>query len=209
MKSNPYKCTYCSRSFKDLAAYQKCMSRHDLTDTAQCRMCHKSFHSQEELDAHNNDKHRKQCQFCGKTVLSKANLREHMYRVHQQKDNKLTVFECPFGACQQKFLRQLKFEDHLTTHTGTVRYTCRKCQKQFGQRGSWMEHEKMCLFGNKLEHVCQMCSLAFKHRGSLKYHRESIHENRKFQCQCGRTFRYQPNLKRHSKKCSVCQSAVS
>ncbi|XP_048246763.1 uncharacterized protein LOC124130918 isoform X11 [Haliotis rufescens] len=53
---------------------------------------------------------------------------------------------------------------------------------------------------------CRQCSKVFSDSGALTYHREAVHENKVFMCECGKVYKYRPSLIFHRKTCTYMSS---
>lgn len=94
------------------------------------------------------------------------------------------------------------------TEESGVKYKCRYCKRNFGQRRSQIRHEiHHCLWNPQKTknsefktHVCENCGSSYTHRRTLLNHKR--HDcGRNHQCKrCNRMYSELSNLKRHLRK---------
>lgn len=78
------KCPICSKQYKSELHYTKHIEKH--TTLFFCKTCNlKSFETQEELDSHRQEKHRKKfiCPNCPKVFASSFNMKRHVEQIHK------------------------------------------------------------------------------------------------------------------------------
>lgn len=90
---------------------------HEGVPENQCVYCKNQFQRQQNLKAHVQIHLKKmlkiepyQCEFCGRTFLTKGSVASHIANVHSE----VRSFEC--DTCGMKFKRKPHLERHLISH---------------------------------------------------------------------------------------------
>lgn len=130
-------------------------------------------------------------------------------------------YKCP--KCEKTFRKDFHLANHLEVHDDHVKYKCNTCDKLFKYKDSFEYHFKTCCpkdgeapARNKIMklteslteipvgHKCKYCEKIYQSKYTLVKHTTNIHENPegsyKVLCSfCGRSFRYEGDLKTHMK----------
>lgn len=185
-----------------------------------CKLCKKTFKSNEEYMRHRSSKEHKnvriQCTICNRLLtaqLYKRHLIRHQTASHlicevcgklYRKDNlvrhlQLHSFDLPF-QCQScpyrgRFMESLRI--HMRTHSGDKPFSCDKCQLRFLTRSNLNRH----LLTHKKERPfkCQECGRGFYTKCDMDVHFKSDHVGIKdFGCRmCGSKYGTRKALMRH------------
>lgn len=125
-----------------------------------------------------------QCEFCGKTARSKADLIRHQ-RTHTGE----TPYSC--DICSKQFTRTINLQRHMLVHTGVKAYTCEICGKQFSRADDLRTHQM--IHSDMKPFSCKICGKWFIRKDRLEDHkkrRHSLDDNLPFRCdECSQGFR--------------------
>lgn len=147
--------------------------RSNIRDPARftCDYCGKTYLSRPQLKNHiiwiHMDVRPHQCQWCGKRFYTPARLAEHTV-VHTRERN----FEC--DICGAKLVSRMAMVYHKRRHTGEKPYTCEDCGEKFLSSSRRSEHAKRRHGKGPLVH-CQQCPAIFARGHELKKHMEKAH----------------------------------
>jgi len=107
-----------------------------LNDQKTCSECGEQFPGKIQLNKHIRTKHTfEQCSVCGLSI-SYVYLRRHMLLKHS--DSSALPFQCTI--CNKGFLGKMKFKNHMNIHTGERPYSCRFCERTFGDNANCIKH---------------------------------------------------------------------
>ncbi|XP_052863485.1 gastrula zinc finger protein XlCGF7.1-like [Anopheles cruzii] len=123
------------------------------------------FNSQQELDEHRFESHRK-------------------YRIL---DNSIRPFEC--DMCFKRFLTEKLLVQHKTRSYRKRRFVCKSCGLAYLTNNGLKRHEKVCNVEEK-NFSCEVCGKRFLQTVTLASHRKLHQQEKAFSCSvCGKTFR--------------------
>ncbi|XP_058464628.1 zinc finger protein OZF-like [Malaya genurostris] len=212
----------CGRIFYDKYKIIEHINSHENPNQFYCEICQKSYRSKEYLAVHNLKMHRKlgdnsfSCDECGKSFPQQGLLNAHL-KAHTQ-----TI--C--SICHQK-LGSNSLKMHMLRHTGTMKYVCDTCGKEFRSKITLEQHIKrhkgiddrlqchICgrwILGKRVmqihmntvhcdktrEFYCDICFLKYPNERSLSVHKGRVHVEKKFECEfCGKRFKRSINCKEH------------
>ena len=167
---------------------------------AKCSTCHQFFETDRALLKHNEAKHTNSflCSDCGKNCKRKSDFKRHIAIAHGKGCQNIKT--CPIQNCNQKFVTEKRYKDHINRHMGLKTHACTSCSKLFYSSEYAKEHTKMCA---KLSGFsCHICGVTFNFRAALMAHVKSVHEGTLHYCECGRRYKHASSLSRHKLLCS-------
>lgn len=137
------------------------------------------------------------CEMCGSIFLSKELLSHHVQTVCNQFRCKL----CPSSFDERNLLKW-----HMAQLHGQVIVSfCTDCGKGFKSKSGYYIHRKIHHSTGNTCPRCKTCGKFFGSRSRLAVH-ERIHSGETILCsQCGKHFRYERNLKKHTCVASISQ----
>lgn len=165
--------------------------------------CHVLMHLEEE-HPENGFPH---CPTCGKVIIDKKNLGDHMY-IHEETRG----FKC--DVCNKGFRTKQCLRQHSYVHAVTKPFTCNYCGHGFTQKGFYLEHIRRHTGVKPFK--CSVCSKAFVSKNLLKIHMFSHANSRPYQCEmCPKSFSENYQLTAHMRthnddrpfECSECDKA--
>ena len=167
-----------------------------------CKECCQYFDTQNNLDAHNQQRHsrREICSYCGHLYKQKSALNEHM-RIKHEKTAKMVT--C--NICNKEFHRVGHLHDHMNTHYKRTPYKCQKCKRVYHSAASLKRHTKDCSETVTLK--CQICTRTFSSANTLADHIKSEHTGKRYTCECGNSYKWRSGLARHRKGCPHVKSS--
>lgn len=132
------------------------------------------------------------CHLCQHEFGSRQSLYVHFKEQHSEHGR---PFKCDF--CQATFKRKSHLDDHVSSHTGETRYTCKYCEAKFTRAKQLMRHRRSCHKEYPLkteppniqsslsegQFKCKYCPKSFKHRPSLNFHVKTHYELLPFVCE--------------------------
>ena len=140
------------------------------------------------------------CYTCGKSFLTKTNLKIHLY-IHKESNPKKVhndIHSCNF--CEKTF----SHKDDLTLHKYTVHkdgykgpHECSHCEKGFFLEKNLQKHIFKEHNAFKVKHICDSCGKAFTHTRLLGKHIKYIHEGLGKCDFCGKFYENQTILRNH------------
>lgn len=140
------------------------------------------------------EKSKSMCDICGKYV-DKSYIKNHIKMVHKRSGS----FIC--SVCSKCFHRQHLLNDHMNSHYNRQPYICPlNCGHKYSTKAGWRKHYKHCKEG-KPRYKCIICKTSYSCRASLRDHHLSQHENKRYQCVCGYSFKWRSHLKAHRRNC--------
>lgn len=125
------------------------------------------------------------CYLCKHDFVSRQCLYAHFKEQHSDRGR---PHKC--DLCQASFKRRSHLEDHVSSHTGETRYTCKDCGGKYARPKSLMRHRRLAHSTMPLtiktvnkpgvtsngEFQCLYCPKSFKHRPSLNFHVKSHYD---------------------------------
>ena len=126
-------------------------------NTYNCDSCGKTYKTLANLKRHLDDTHSDklfQCETCDKQFTAKRNLLSHHKRHHQQSD---TTYLCPH--CGKKYLAESSMYSHVRYKHKQAGQLCKFCNKRFKDNYAIDRHMKK--HDNK-KGVCPRCCGLFK-----------------------------------------------
>lgn len=118
------------------------------------------------------------CHLCKHDFVSRQSLYAHFKEQHSDRGR---PHKC--DLCQASFKRRSHLEDHVSSHTGEIRYNCKDCGAKYAKSKSLMRHRKSAhpTLQSTIKTVdkpgstggefkCKYCPKSFRHRPSLNFH---------------------------------------
>ncbi|KAH8233290.1 hypothetical protein KR026_006346 [Drosophila bipectinata] len=133
-----HKCTICNTSYRNLTLLKFHMKRHT-NRKIQCKLCPKSFATNQELDRHSKAKHMRPKTFrctlnnCNKTFAYKHHMVRHQNATHLQTRHVCTI-------CDKEMMTSLLLRNHMSVHKSGTLYKCPHCDRQYLRRGRICSH---------------------------------------------------------------------
>lgn len=200
-----------------------------------CKDCGESFTDKKEYLKHAKSAHKKNakkkkkngadaaksCPICGINLYNSQALRNHISRIHEEKEMK---FKCEL--CDKSYFSKSELKQHGAVHCKDKNFTCGECGKNFAAKHHLVRHSKTH-FGLKpfecdichkqladktgfIAHVrnhrgerpfaCTFCDKTYTIRRHLTTHLKIHSSARPFVCQvegCSKTFRSRSNFRMH------------
>ena len=137
------------------------------------------------------------CNKCDELFGTRKALDNHMKNKHQLKHRQQKRFSCDLCDFSAHFKCHLK--RHQLTHTKKKDFVCSQCKKRFGRKETLNMHIKAVHL--KETYKCEICPKSFAWKKNLHVHIHTFHQKQKpFVCiECGKSFGYSWELKRHER----------
>ena len=164
-------CTLAYTSFKRLKDLNTHHRIYHPLIYYKCRHCRKRIYTPSTWRFHQYCQRPKlkKCTGCKKFFLFESTLKQHRH-CH----NKIKMFRCIFGCCQQSYKHPQDLNRHVAMHQETT-FNCELCDKTFTQKRLLKRHQ--VIHTNLLPHVCCHCSQGFRHNTQLYRHKCKFHAN--------------------------------
>ncbi|XP_062600024.1 zinc finger protein 37-like [Saccostrea cucullata] len=135
------------------------------------------------------------CEQCPSVLKNAKSYREHMRRIHKEKNHKCK-------DCGKLFLYECVLREHSLMHTGETPHQCPKCPKKFRTKSNLTRHlivHGICNDSRALyKSQCDICGKLVRFASNLVAHRKSHGEERPFMCvECGKQFKTKAHLDLH------------
>ena len=155
-----------------------------------CLKCSLRWATCKEGNDHFKPKHRKlQCEKCKKFFRTPSMFSLHKY-IHRDGQ-----FEC--NVCRAYFPFKSQLEHHMDSHSKTRQHRCLEpfCEKEFTHKSDLVKHE--CTQSGVM-YKCSKCEYSNSDERNYNQHLRKHTDVTPFQCkQCGESFKYTMQLKRH------------
>ena len=150
---------------------------------------------------------RYECDLCvpAKSYTRKSSLKEHMTRVHENKNDIVhdepKDFQCDYDNCDASYKRKYLLTAHINAVHEGIGHKCDWCGKIFQDNYNLNRHVT-CVHEKQRPNVCQFCPKSYANKADLIKHVSAIHQDNggKFKCEiCERLFTKDTNLIEHKK----------
>ena len=136
------------------------------------------------------------CESCGKSSTTKADLKKHMEKYHGVQK----TFTCK--SCGNQFNSSEKLKLHTQNfHDIDKKVKCFSCDKYFTNKSGRDKHYRIKHMNESIQEgsiKCEMCPEKFSNDNDLKRHISSIHSGKPFKCQeCQLEFTLRSSLDQH------------
>ncbi|XP_061727234.1 zinc finger protein 225-like isoform X2 [Cydia pomonella] len=177
------RCARCGAQFGGAEA----LARHEPCDprARPCLVCGETLSTQEELQAHVDERHSTdqfKCVQCDKTFASSKSYEVHHQRVHlnvrwrksRDKRARRTHTDPPkrkeamCEVCGKACESNAALVYHQRSHTGERPYKCAQCPKSFTMPQALINHQ--LVHSDERPHMCSVCPKAFKQKVALQLH---------------------------------------
>uniref|UniRef100_A0A182WF82 Transcription factor grauzone n=1 Tax=Anopheles minimus TaxID=112268 RepID=A0A182WF82_9DIPT len=205
-EERPYKCELCPRRFGYVSALLIHASTHREENEEKCvyhlcYSCGRAFRSGNKLAEHIADSHKKDgssncviCDTCGKTFISKSNLKYHL-TTHQPK----VLHQVQCEHCGKWLKNKLCLRKHMLQHS-QVRHGCDQCDYTTVNIQRLRNHRRVQHTDHK-PFKCSTCGKSFKLKSNLREHLAQHQIDQKYSCEfCSRRFTSKSNYYCHRKR---------
>ncbi|XP_028041816.1 zinc finger and BTB domain-containing protein 41-like isoform X1 [Bombyx mandarina] len=206
-----FKCYNCAVGFLFKDTYQAHMMRHEESNGEyRCEVCTLRFACASVLRAHSKthslERSRRRvkvdangtqvpCHLCGRIFMDTTNLKQHLKRFHNQKNNNRT-YSC--SVCGKSYSNQGAVRTHMIKHINR-KFNCDKCPSTFSSPYTLNQHKKKHDDVTALHH-CETCDVTYNSRKSLMAHKRNTfaHQQTVFACRaCNRLCPTKRSLESH------------
>ncbi|KAM3821301.1 LOW QUALITY PROTEIN: B-cell CLL/lymphoma 6 member B protein-like [Vipera latastei] len=132
----PYKCHFCSSTFRGKGSLASHRSLHAGEKPYHCGVCGAQFNRPANLKTHlriHSGEKPYKCEMCGSCFVQVAHLRAHVLIHTGEKPY-------PCGTCGTRFRHLQTLKSHLRIHTGEKPYQCEKCSLHFRHKSQLRLH---------------------------------------------------------------------
>ncbi|KAJ8313003.1 hypothetical protein KUTeg_010376 [Tegillarca granosa] len=113
--------------------------------------------------------------------------------------------------CNKYFLYKTVYQNHMKLHKNDKTVTSKHFSGGSSEQNQdfYLSNTSICKPLDK-KHTCKICGDTFKGIGSLKEHTSGLHGTvDRYQCNCGRSFKWRSSLGMHKQKCKESNNAFS
>ncbi|XP_030558916.1 zinc finger protein weckle [Drosophila novamexicana] len=197
---NQYKCTSCSKGYKNQLAYKRHMAVfHGLVPTdkhnLECKRCHTFFATEIQLTAHYRthlhakDKTENSCSYCPKSFTTAGALKRHVSSIHE--NIKPYICDC----CGKAMKTITALNEHKLVHTDECPFECPICFRSFKNKARLKIHSDT---HTNNDYKCNVCGLKLNTRRTLNMHKLVHTDAKQYKCDvCGAAFKRGKTLKAH------------
>ncbi|XP_013421389.1 zinc finger protein 510 [Lingula anatina] len=187
-----FTCRNCSSNFLNFEALE---DHHKDCIRLTCKVCRKTLISQAELDDHMLEHGEDQiaCQECGKAFASK-----HTWYIHQRRHLEVKSHKCRY--CDMTFARSAERTVHENRiHIGMKKYLCSECGKRFCTRKELVVHGY--IHTGERPHKCSYCQMGYATASAKTIHERTHTGERPFKCKiCPSNYMSSSDLSKHMKR---------
>ncbi|XP_023018467.1 uncharacterized protein [Leptinotarsa decemlineata] len=201
-----HQCTECNAFFKHLSTLRKHLKhgcRRNSNDSMFCKICDEPFKSQQKMNEHMREDHKKSssfCDICRENFDTNEDYEFHKRNKHaKERFLKKRIFICEI--CNDTFNLVKDIIDHyINIHSMEEKqvkpYCCDICSKRFRSSTNLMNHK--LYHDRNRTNICSICGKSFITKNDLLSH-EMIHFNqRNYKCdKCEKAFKTSSNLRTH------------
>ena len=135
----------------------------------------------------------KSCPICGISLYNSQALRNHISRIHEEKEMK---FKC--DVCEKSYFSKSELKQHSAVHCKDKNFTCEECGKNFAAKHHLVRHSKTH-FGLK-PFECEICHKQLADKTGFIAHVRNHRGERPFACTfCDKTYTIKRHLTTHLK----------
>ena len=210
-------CHICGKDYKELKMHMKFMHGEE-SKYVICDICGKQLHKS-AIKKHRNEHSKSDhiCTLCGRFLLNKKKLVEHLGQEHQVSCNESSTFVC--HDCKQMYPNGEELQKHLSNeHNLPNDHHCPNCDLAFTikillarhliQQHDFNEFKAAEFLGNTKKVVgntedpnripCEQCHLTFSSKKTLRDHVKQVHRPHDLKCEdCDFTTFVNYKLKKH------------
>ncbi|XP_022247856.1 zinc finger protein 423-like [Limulus polyphemus] len=202
--SRPYDCARCHQKFFFRAELENHSYIHE-SNTADEKQpnhldCSKAFNKTVDLNNHykiyqdKNDTLK--CSMCPKLFHNSADMQQHYFRCHDDKELRDGKKSFPCTECGKVFPCLSNLQGHTRIHAQGTKYTCPECKKEFALSRNLNIH--MRSHSGEKPYECPICKKRFARKENRKAHLRSHTGLKPFMCpHCGKDFSRKCHVKEH------------
>ncbi|XP_050516842.1 zinc finger protein OZF-like [Diabrotica virgifera virgifera] len=190
-------CDTCGKIFPNKRKLKKHQISHSTVRPHSCSICKKAFRTKHEVSTHMNV-HKGpsfECDICSKVLKSKGSL-----IIHKKRHLKLFMAKCE--ACNQGFVTNQEYLNHVGSKHGNANHVCNVCGRSCYDKAGLQRHMQCHAIGysNNSDIKCEICTKTFLQERYLKQHYQRVHKNGglRFVCDlCGKKVNSKRSLRDH------------